>query len=140
MIILDTSVISETMRPKPNRGVLAWLDRQAPKNLFLTSISIAEMKYGADTIPKGRRRMALQAAVQSLVNDDFRGRILAFDQTAALLFGEPMASAKAQGFAVGQSDAMIASIVLAQKNCSIATRDTAPFEVMEVKVINPWKT
>ena len=84
--------------------------------------------------------MALQTAVQSLVNDDFRGRILAFDQTAALLFGEHMASAKAQGFAVGQSDIMIASIVLAQKNCSIATRDTAPFKVMEVKVINPWKT
>ena len=100
---------------------------------------LAEMKYGVDTIPKGKRRMGLQAAVQALVNDDFRERILAFDQTAALRFGEHMASAKAKGIAVGQSDGMIASIVLAQKNCSIAARDIAAFEAMTVKVINPWE-
>lgn len=139
MILLDTNVVSETMRPKPNNSVLAWLDRQVPETLFLTSITIAELKFGAEAVSKGKKRERLKQAVHSLVVNEFKDHILSFDYHAALLFGEFMAKARSNGLAVGLPDAMIASVALAQKDCSIATRDKAPFEAMTVTVINPWE-
>ena len=138
MIILDTNVISEPLRAKPDPGVIEWLNSHDPARLFITAITRAEMEYGVRCLPNGKRRQKLTDAITELFEVDFRGRILPFDEKAALMFGNHVTAARQAGRAVSDMDGMIASISISHDRCPIATRDASPFEAMQIAVINPW--
>ncbi len=138
MIILDTNVISELQKPKPNLNVVKWLDQQEPTNLYLTSITAAELMFGAFCLPDGNRATELQDVISHIIEDQFRGRILPFDATASYYYGMRMATARSQGKAIGMADGQIAAIAISNSMAPIATRDTAPFEAFRLRVINPF--
>lgn len=138
MIILDTNVISKTLRDNPAIAVLNWMDLQDPSSLFLTTVTMAEMEYGMRTMPRSKRREALGTALYGIFELQFRQHILSFDHEAARLFGIHMAAAKLSGHSISQSDVMIAAIALAHRPCQVATRDATPFAAMGVEVLNPW--
>lgn len=140
MIILDTNVISEVAKPIPDQAVVDWLDAQEPTNLYLTSITAAELMYGAFTKPDGRKAVELQDAVAHLIEDQFRGRILPFDATAAYYFGMRMADCKKDGVAVCFADGQIAAIAVANNMADVASRDVSPFEAFRLNVVNPFDT
>jgi toxin FitB len=137
VIILDTNVISEPLRPRPGAGVITWLDAQAVETLYLTTISLAEVRYGIACLPKGRRRQELQDRFEGEFVPLFHGRTLAFDEQASTAYATLRAQARAQGFAIGDFDALIASIA-SVTGFAVATRDTAPFEATGVAVVNPF--
>lgn len=137
MIILDTNVISEPLKSVPEPAVLAWLDQQNIETLFLTTISLAELRYGLAVLPEGKRKDGLTAAVEMRVVELFGPRILTFDAQAAAAYAIICARAKAAGKAIGASDGYIAAIAAAH-GFAVATRDTSPFEAASVPVINPW--
>lgn len=142
MIIIDTNVLSEPLKPRPDQAVIAWLDTQVPANLFVTTINQAEMEYGLWSMPEGKRQRQLQSAITELFEVDFRGRVLPFDARAARMYGTNIAAARGQfgKDAVKDMDGMIAAIAISQDRCSVATRDTRPFKAMGLDVINPWET
>jgi toxin FitB len=137
VIILDTNVISEPVRSNPSANVLAWLNREDHKGLFLTAISLAEILSGFALMPKGKRRNDLSSGMQSVIEKYLGSRILPFDASAARAYAELIEAAKISGRLLSEADAQIAAIVRAQR-CVIATRDTAPFLAAGVEVINPW--
>jgi len=138
MIILDTNVFSETMKPVPAAEVLQWLAGQPAARLFTTSISQAEILYGLETMPKGKRRTALQTEAEAMFEEDFAGRILPFDADAARLYPHIAASRRALGRPIVPADAQIAAIARS-RGASLATRDTADFESCGVTLLNPWQ-
>jgi predicted nucleic acid-binding protein len=137
MIILDTNVISEPLKPAGEPSVLSWLDQQSVETLFLTTISLAELRYGVAALPEGRRKDGLNAALEHRVIALFESRILAFDATAASAYAVIRARAKTAGKAIAAADGYIAAIAAAH-GFAVATRDTTPFEAAGVPVINPW--
>lgn len=140
MIILDTNVLSETFKQNPDKNVIEWLDIQKATDLYITTITLAEMEYGMLCLPNGKRREALFEAINGSRTVEFQGRILPFDEQSSLFYGKWMAQARSSGKAVSQSDGMIAAIAIAADNCPVATRDVSPFHAMGVNVINPWKS
>lgn len=138
MILLDTCVISEPVKPRPDARVQAWLDNQAAESLYLSSVSLAELMAGVEALPAGRRRTSLAASLTSLLERLFADRVLAFDQAAAAEFPRMLAAARKRGYTISFADAQIASIASAH-GFSVATRDTAPFLAAGVPVIDPWK-
>lgn len=139
MIVLDTNVLSETMRGAPDPNVKAWLNRQDMVTLWLTTITVAELRFGVAKCPHGKKRDVLNQAVETFVTKVFPGRIAAFDLDTTAIFADRLAAASASGREVrGFADAAIAAIALA-RGFSVATRDTGPFEAMGVRVIDPWK-
>lgn len=138
MIILDTNVVSEPLRPRPEPAVIGWLDAQAPESLYLTSISLAELLAGIEALPVGRRREALEAAFGVQILPLFAGRILHFDDVAARAFALVSRQAQAQGHPVAFADAAIAAIAAAH-GFSIATRNVRDFRGCGVDLINPWE-
>lgn len=137
MIVLDTNVISETMRSKPDAKVMAWLNDQHLASLWLSAITVAELRFGVARLPAGKRRTALIGRVETAITDIFAGRIASFDTEAAGFLAERAAVAEAGGTRVEFADAAIAASALA-KGFSVATRDTAPFAAMGVGIIDPW--
>ncbi|PZU47539.1 MAG: VapC toxin family PIN domain ribonuclease [Microbacterium sp.] len=137
MIILDTNVVSELMRRNPDPDVVAWTDRQFDTTLYLTTITLAEIRFGIAALPDGERRRQLDAAFESEIRPLFEDRILAFDERASVHNATLRAAARARGAAIGDWDALIAAIALAH-DFAVATRDTAPFVEAEVDVIDPW--
>ena len=137
MIILDTNVVSEPLKPLPEPEVLDWLDAQEPKTLFITTITLAELLAGVHTLPLGRRRQALHDALQSRLNALFEGRVLPFDRQAAEAFAHVNASALAAGNTISFADAAIAAIASTQ-GYTIATRNVRDFKGTGVEVLNPW--
>ena len=137
MIILDTNVLSEVMRPAPSARVLSWLAGEPASGLFTTTITQAEILYGIELLPKGRRRKALESAVEAMFEEDFRDRILPFDSSAARVFPKIAAARWASGCPLTQFDAQIAAIARVH-GATVATRNTADFENCEVEVVNPW--
>lgn len=138
MIVLDTNVLSETMKPAPAAEVLEWLASQPSVRLFATSISQAEILYGLEIMPKGKRRMALEAEAQGMFEEDFAGRILPFDADAARLYPGIAGGRRALGRPMSQADAQIAAIVRS-RGASLATRNTGDFESCGITLVNPWK-
>ncbi|MFN9336037.1 MAG: type II toxin-antitoxin system VapC family toxin [Alphaproteobacteria bacterium] len=136
MILLDTNVISEAMKPAPERAVRDWLDAQAAETLFLSSVTIAELSFGIAALPKGRRKDNLTAALDGLL-ELFAVRILPFDTAAAQRYGELAAKARIAGRGFPTPDGYIAAIAAAL-GFVVATRDASPFAVAGLKVINPW--
>jgi toxin FitB len=136
MIILDTNVISETMRPLPDSAVMAWMNAQAHQTLFLTSVSIAEITFGIRLSAQGRKRDKL-ASILAQTFDEFNGRILPFDLAAAHVFGNFAAVARAQGRGFPLADGYIAAIA-GVHGFAVASRDDSAFVAAGVKVIDPW--
>lgn len=138
MIIVDTNVISETQKKVPDEAVMAWLDAQDPTNLYLTAVTAAELLFGVRSMPEGRRRDGLLAAVTAILDEDFGGRILPFDYRAAAIYGERVADARKRGYSITIADGQIASIALARSGAMVATRDATPFLALGATVIDPW--
>ena len=137
MIVLDTNVISEMTKRAPSPVVAAWLDAQRAETLYLSAITIAEIRFGIACLPEGRRRESLAGAF-ACTEDLFAGRILAFDNEAARHYAELAASARSIGYGFPTPDGYIAAIAAAH-GYVVATRDVAPFEAGGVPVINPWE-
>ncbi|TDX26828.1 type II toxin-antitoxin system VapC family toxin [Rhodovulum visakhapatnamense] len=137
MIILDTNVISELLRPAPEPKVEHWLSAQDGLNVYLTSISEAELRYGLAIMENGKRRAALIDAVDRILREDLAGRILPFDSDAAQSYATIAASRRAAGRPIAQADCQIASIAHS-RGASVATRNTPDFEGCEIDLINPW--
>ncbi|TDQ56863.1 hypothetical protein EV658_1153 [Phaeovulum veldkampii DSM 11550] len=137
MIILDTNVISELLRPAPEPKVEHWLSAQDGLNVYLTSISEAELRYGLAIMGNGKRRAALVDAVDRILREDLAGRILPFDSDAAQSFATIAASRRAAGRPIAQADCQIASIAHT-RGATVATRNTPDFEGCEIDLINPW--
>jgi toxin FitB len=137
-IILDTKVISEPRRPQPSLEVRAWFEAQNVEQLHLTTTVIGELSIGIERIPSGRRRAGLERWLEALIKEDFAGRILSFDASAALIYGKLVAEAMAHGRQPTVGDAQIAAV--ARRNgMSVATRDVADFERLSVTVVDPWR-
>jgi toxin FitB len=137
MIVLDTNVVSELLKPRPNPAVLAWLDRQPRQTLFLTAITVAELLEGVERMPVGQRRATLELALAQEVLPLFGERVLSFDRAAAVVWSRLTAKARAVGYTVNFADGQIAAIT-ACHGFAVATRDTGPFEAVGITVINPW--
>jgi predicted nucleic acid-binding protein len=137
MIVLDTNVISEAMKPEPNAHVVSWLNDQAAETLYLSSVTLAELLYGIHALPVGRRKAMLDRALTGLL-DLFGTRVLSFDTEAARCYAELAVTARQNGRGFPTPDGYIAAIA-ASKNLIVATRDTSAFVAAGLKVINPWQ-
>ena len=137
MIILDTNVLSEALRPSPSDQVLRWLAAQEPSAVYITAITQAEVLYGIEILPAGKRRARLAAAVDKIFSEEFSGRILPFDQEAARLFPQIVAGREAAGRPISQFDALIAAISCSRR-AAIATRNTDDFQGCGIRIVNPW--
>jgi predicted nucleic acid-binding protein len=136
VIVLDTNVVSEAMKPEPHPGVRAWLNDQDAETLYLSTVTLAEMLFGIGALPAGRRRDMLAKALDGLLGL-FRGRLLAFDTEAAMCYAELAVAARRAGRGLPTPDGYIAAIAAA-RGFIVASRDTGPYEAAKLKVINPW--
>ena len=136
MILLDTNVISEPQRREPNARVLEWIDAQALETLYLSAITVAELRAGIALMPAGKRRDSLHDNLEKRLLPMFANRVLSFDMACAKAYAELLAKSRAAGLAVETADALIAAIALAN-GFAVATRDTNPFEAAGVSFINP---
>lgn len=126
------------MKPSPTPAVTAWVSSQAADQLFTTSITIAEILYGVELLPKGRRRDQLQQQAEATFVKDFAGQILTFDEASARWFAVIAAGRRRQGRPIGTADAQIAAITRAH-GALLATRDIGGFEGCGVSLVNPWQ-
>ncbi|MGR3593992.1 MAG: type II toxin-antitoxin system VapC family toxin [Limimaricola soesokkakensis] len=138
MILLDTSVIAETQRKVPDDAVMDWLNAQDPTNLYLSAITAAELIFGVQAVPDGKRRDGLMVAVTAILEEDFSGRILPFDDVAARIYGAQVAAARRKGYAISIADGQIAAIALSRPGAVVATRNPMPFMALGADVLDPW--
>jgi predicted nucleic acid-binding protein len=136
MIVLDTNVVSEAMKPEPNRAVLAWLNEQVAETLYLSSVTLAELLFGIGALPDGKRKKGLGEALGGLL-ELFDDRVLSFDIDAARHYAELAVKARGAGKGFPTTDGYIGAIA-ASRRFVVATRDTSPFEAAGIAVINPW--
>lgn len=137
MLVLDTNVISEAMRPRPDAAVVAWLDAQPTESLWTTAITVLELQFGIEILPEGKRKRELQSSFDDSLKEDFRGRIFPFDTMAARNAGRLAGELRKQGRELEIRDLQIAGIVAAQ-HASLVTRNVKDFRDMGIPVINPW--
>lgn len=138
MIVLDTNVLSELLRPAPEALVLAWLEEQPPASVFTSAVTQGEILYGIRLLPDSKRRGKLWDAAVTIFNEDFAGRILSFDSDAAVAYAEISAARRAAGRPISQFDATIAAIARSH-GASLATRNVNDFEGCGIEVIDPWR-
>lgn len=138
MILIDTNVISELWKAEPNPDVLAWIDAQTVETLYLSAVTVAELRFGLATLPEGKRRTIYQERLEKEVLQAFAGRVLPFDLDASQAYADLMARAKAGGKAIGKADGYIAATATAC-GLMVATRDISPFEAAGLKIVNPWE-
>jgi predicted nucleic acid-binding protein len=137
MIILDTNVVSEMMRNGGSIEVSSWYSAQSFDELHLTSVSVAEILYGIEILPQGKRRESLRAGADLMFTKVFDARILAFTAESARAFSTIAAKRRQQGRPIAEFDAQIAAIALIH-GATLATRNIADFEDCGVRVVNPW--
>lgn len=137
MILLDTNVLSEFMRHRPDARVVDWLDAQPPESVWTTSISIFETRLGLERLMMGKKRKALEEAFQAMIEEDFENRVVVFDRPAA----EAAARLAAQRFRAGRPvdfrDVQIAGITAARK-ATLATRNLRHFDGLGLHLVDPW--
>jgi toxin FitB len=138
LIILDTNVLSELLRPEPAKEVERWLSAQDGAKVYFTAVGEAELRHGVAILPAGKRRTALTTAIEGLLEEDFRDRILPFDRAAARAYAAIAALRRASGHPISQFDCQIAAIARARE-ATVATRNTHDFEGCAIKVFDPWK-
>lgn len=136
MIILDTNVLSEFMRAVPNPTVMDWISQQISSEVFVTTITQAEMYYGLALLPMGKRRSDMERAVQQMFEQDFSERILTFNSAAALEYAKLAALRRQIGKPIAQADAQIAAIALS-KNAVLATCNILDFSDIQLTLVNP---
>jgi hypothetical protein len=139
LLILDTNVISETMQPAPSVRVLEWWAQRPSSELFTTTVTVAEILYGIELLPHGRRRASLLEGADRMFGKVFAGQILPFDEEAARVFPVIAAGRRAQGRPIAEFDAQIAAIARSRR-AALATRNTGDFEGCGVRLENPWHT
>ncbi|WEV67158.1 type II toxin-antitoxin system VapC family toxin [Bifidobacterium sp. ESL0769] len=138
MFLLDTNVVSEiSSRAIPDEKVLAWFFAQSPDTLYISSITLAELIYGIELLPEGRRKDDVRNSVVSTLSD-FQSRPLPFDEQAAPYYASVAAQRRKLGQPIGPNDAMIAAIAMSN-NMAVVTRNIKDFENTGVRIINPWK-
>jgi len=137
VIVLDTNVLSEEIRQSPSPKVLRWFEEQDPVSVFTTAVTQAEMLYGLESLPVGRRRSTLQQAIEKMFEEEFLGRILPFDEDAARSFAKIVAARDALGRPISQFDAMIGAIAKSRR-AALATRNVADFQGCGLRIIDPW--
>ena len=136
MIVLDTNVVSEAMKPEPDPAVRDWLDEQAAETLYISSVTIAELLFGIGALPNGRRKQKLAATLDGML-PLFEGRILAFDTDAARHYADLAIAARKAGKGFPTPDGYIAAIATAH-GFTVATRDASAFDAAGVPLIDPW--
>ena len=139
MILIDTNVVSELMRPVPAPAVLDWFATREAADLFLSAVSEAELCAGAAYLPAGRRREGLVAAIDAMIVEDFGGRILSFDSAAAKSYAVIAAARRAAGRPIAEADCQIAAIARG-RGAAVATRNVADFLGCGVEIIDPWES
>jgi len=137
MIVLDTNVVSEALKPGRDLSVINWLDQQSAETLYLTATSLSELLIGIAVLPGGKRKSAIGSALDSLMSRLFGSRILPFDHDAARVYSELVSTARAAGKAVSMADGQIGAIAMVH-GFSVATRDVIPFQALGLQVIDPW--
>ena len=139
MILLDTNVLSEFMRPVPAVQVVAWLDAQASEQVWVCAVTRAEIELGVALMPDGQRKLGLQMAARAMFAEEFAGRCLPFDEPAATCYASIVALRTRRGRPINVEDAQIAAIALAH-GLMLATRNERDFELIEgLAVVNPWQ-
>ena len=138
MILLDTNIISETWKPRPESSVIGWLKTQPFNSLYLCAPVLAELRFGAERLDAGLRRNLLRASIDHLENVGYRGRILVLDGPAAGEFGRLAAKRERLGRTMGLIDAMIAAIALTHRSV-LATRDVDGFAGLDLEIVNPFE-
>lgn len=139
MILLDTNVLSALMRDPADDAVAGWLDKQDPVQIWTTSVTVFEIRFGLARMAEGRKRAALEEAFEDLLREDLAGRIVPLDRAAAETAGRLAARREASGRAVDVRDTLIAGIALARQ-AAVATRNVRHFDDLETGVIDPWAT
>ena len=139
MILLDTNVLSELLRPVPEPDVLGWLERQPAMSIYTSTVTQAEILLGVAVMPAGKRRTQLAAAVASIFAEDFAERVLPFDGDAAIAFADIVSERRARGSPIGQFDAMIAALARS-RGAQLATRNVRDFAHCGIDIVNPWGT
>lgn len=137
MIILDTNVISELLRPAPAKRVEDWLSNQDGETVFFTAIGEAELRHGLAILPAGKRRSALARAINAILEEDFRDRILPFDRLAANAYAAIAAERRAMGRPISQLDCQIAAIARAHR-ATVSTRNISDYKDCGVDLVDPW--
>ena len=137
MIVLDTNVVSELMRQEPDAKITAWLDGFLRQDIWITAISIFELRFGIELHAKGRRRSQLEHSLAQILDSGFRDRILNFDEKAANAAALVSAEQRLIGHAKEIRDTLIAGIVVAHR-ADFATRNVRHFQDLDVRVIDPW--
>ena len=137
MIILDTNIISEMMKPSPSRNVILWLDQQETTRLYITTITIAEIAYGLNSLPVGNRKNLLSEAFSKTILTAFENRIFSFDEPDAYLYGKIMADRKIRGRPLSVPDGQISAIARS-RGCTVATRNLTDFADCGINVVNPF--
>lgn len=136
MIVLDTNVVSEAMKPEPNPTVRDWLDEQVAETLYISSVTVAELLFGIGAMPEGRRKQKLAMTLDRLL-PLFEGRILAFDTDAARRYADLAVAARKAGKGFPTPDGYIAATAVAHR-FAVATRNASAFNAAGVPVIDPW--
>lgn len=137
MIVLDTTVISELARQVPDAGALTWLDSLEISDVATTAVTAAELRYGLARLPDGRRKRELTVVIHGILTEDFRGRVLPFDEGSSVQYADIVANRERIGRPIGVADAQIASICR-DVGAALATRNTTDFEETGVELVNPW--
>ncbi|SHI29891.1 type II toxin-antitoxin system VapC family toxin [Pollutimonas bauzanensis] len=138
MILLDTNVISEPLRPAPVACVSDWIDAQPLETLYLSAMTVAELRAGVALMPAGKRRTALHEHIEKSILPMFAGRVLPFDMACTNAYAEVLAKARKAGSGIQTADALIAAVAHAN-GFTVATRDESPFQAAGLDVINPWE-
>lgn len=136
MILLDTNVVSEPLKPSPDTVVVRWLNAQPPADVYLPAVVVAELYFGWAILHAGRRRKLRRDLIEQAVGQ-FEGRIIPFDLDAAVEYGRLMATARAHGVGLPILDGQIAAIALAHR-ATLATRNVRHFETTGIAIVNPW--
>ncbi len=137
MFVLDTNILSAMMAPNPAPQVAAFVSGQPAELLFTASICQAEILSGIAIMPEGRRRLGLEAAARAMFSEDFEGRVLPFDEEAAIAYADMFAARRRAGRSTATVDLMIAAVAYC-RNASVVTRNTTDFEACGVAIVNPW--
>ncbi|MEU6859164.1 type II toxin-antitoxin system VapC family toxin [Glycomyces sp. NPDC046736] len=138
MILVDTNVISERMRPKPNEKVLKWFRATRRAELYTSTITVAELRAGASVLPQGRRRAELESVIDDVIAVYFRYSVLPFDMPSAESFATVIEQRREAGRPIEMADALIAAVCISQ-NAPLATRNTKDFDGLGITLINPWE-
>jgi hypothetical protein len=139
MTLLDTNVVSAVMARSPDPAVVAWMDQHDTLTLFVSAVTVAEIRYGLQILPEGRRRSSLEDRFARFVAEGFSGRVLPFDSDTAQRYGEIMAARRAAGRPMSILDGQIAAIARARR-LAVATRNVRDFELCGLEVVDPFES